>query len=112
MTLCIAAGTAIAPANVAVTNAVAAVAAVLPLSLLQGGLRHPMNEMAPDVPKSCVMYIATTDGALRMNYLTNFKQAQGLARAPQPVPAALPPQLTAALAEAGRLAAQDEVGYR
>lgn len=77
---------------------------------LQGGLRNPMDEMAPDVPKSCVVYIATTDGALRMCYLTNFKQAQGLARAPQPVPATLPPQLTAALAEAGRLAAQDEVG--
>jgi hypothetical protein len=69
-----------------------------------------MDEMAPDVPKSCVVYYATTDGVLRMCFLTNFKKAQGLAREPQPVPAALPPELTAALAEAGRLAAQDEVG--
>lgn len=69
-----------------------------------------MDELAPDVPTSCVVYIATTDGVLRMCHLANFKQEQGLARDPAPVPTALPTELAAALEAAGRLAALDEVG--
>jgi len=77
---------------------------------MQGTLRHPLDELAPDVPTSCVVYIATTDGVLRMCQLANFIKEQGLARAPEPVPNALPPQLEAALARAAQLAAIDEVG--
>jgi hypothetical protein len=68
-----------------------------------------MDDLAPDVPTSCVVYIATTDGVLRMCHLANFKREQGLARDPAPVPAALPAELAAALEAAGRLAALDEV---
>ena len=57
------------------------------------------------------MYIATTDGALRMGHLANFMKEEGLARDPEPVPTALPAELAAALALAGRLAALDEVRW-
>lgn len=77
---------------------------------VQGTFQHPADDTAPDVPTSCVVYIATTDGALRMCHLANFQQEQGLARDPEPVPAALPAEVAAALAAAGRLAALDEVG--
>jgi hypothetical protein len=78
--------------------------------VLQGTLPHPLDNQAPDVPTSCVVYFATSDGALRMCHLANFKQQQGLARDPQPVPTTLPQQLVDALAAAGRLAMLDEVG--
>lgn len=77
---------------------------------MQDTLRHPLDELAPDVPSSCVVYIATTDGVLRMCQLANFIKEQGLARVPEAVPNALPPQLEAALARAAQLAAIDEVG--
>jgi hypothetical protein len=69
-----------------------------------------MDDQAPDVPTSCVVYIATTDGALRMCHLGNFKQDQGLARDPEPMPTALPADVTAALQAAANMAALDEVG--
>lgn len=77
---------------------------------MQGTLTHPMDDQAPDVPTSCVVYIATTDGALRMCHLANFKQGQGLAKDPEPMPTALPAEVTAALQAAANMAALDEVG--
>lgn len=61
------------------------------------------------VPSSCVVYMATTDGVLRMCHLANFKQPP-LAKDPEPLPAALPVELAAALEAAGRLEGVDEVG--
>jgi hypothetical protein len=48
-------------------------------------------------------------GAESMGHLANLMK-EGLARDPIPVPTALPAELAAALALAGRLAAGDEVG--
>jgi hypothetical protein len=67
---------------------------------LQESIPHPMDDQKPDVPASCILLAATVDGVLRLYRLANFKQEQGLARAPEQMPAGLPPQLLMALAAA------------
>lgn len=77
---------------------------------MQTTFTHPTDDQdTAGVPSSCVVYMATTDGVLRMCHLASFKQ-EPLAKDPEPLPAALPAELAAALEAAGRLEGVDEVG--
>jgi hypothetical protein len=82
-----------------------------PPAKTQEPLEHPRDpeRNLPPVPASCILLLATIDGALRFYRLANFLKRDGLARGPEPPPVGTAPWIGQAVAAAKKGAAEEEV---
>jgi hypothetical protein len=80
-------------------------------AVLQGKVPYPLKdkEDAPDVLTSCILLVATVDGALRLFKVGNFINEQCLAHEAAAVPQQTPSWISHAAA-AARRASEEEVG--
>ena len=78
---------------------------------MQGKVQYPLKdkEDAPDVPISCILLVATVDGALRLFKVGNFSKEECLAHDPAAVPQETPSWISHAAA-AARRGSEEEVG--